>query len=212
VEGILNFSYRHGRKILILVAAIAHLAVIALVSFKLPSAAPVETESAEVFKMVDATEYTAPPRPKETPPPEETVTVPIQAQNAANVVETEKVVIESVNATAVTVAAPQVEEPIDFLPQYKISRIPVIPTEKVLSRIRYPDLAAKQGIEGVVYLELYIDKTGKIRNVIILKDPGYGFAEAALKALEGMTCQPAAANGEAVAVKFRYPVRFTLKR
>ena len=90
--------------------------------------------------------------------------------------------------------------------------VPVIPTEKVLSRIKYPELAAKQGIEGVVYLELYIDKTGRIRDAKVLKDPGFGFAEAALAALEGVSCQPAAANGEAVAVKFRYPVRFTLKK
>jgi protein TonB len=212
MDAVLDFGFRHGRKLLILVAAVAHLAVIALVSFKMPAAATADTEAAEVFKMVDAREYVPPPKIEELPPPEETVTVPVQSQAAATVVETEKMVVESPTAAAYVPVERPVEDPIDFLPQHKISRVPVIPTEKVLSRIKYPELAAKQGIEGVVYLELYIDKTGRIRNVVVLKDPGFGFAEAALEALEGLSCQPAAANGEAVAVKFRYPVRFTLKK
>ncbi|HOV14543.1 MAG TPA: energy transducer TonB, partial [Spirochaetota bacterium] len=104
------------------------------------------------------------------------------------------------------------EVEIDYLPQHKISDVPILPTDEIKSRMVYPPLANKQGIEGIVYLELYIDQFGNIKKIEVLKDPGYGFAEAALKALEGIKVKPAMSNGVPVAVKFRYPIRFTLKK
>lgn len=211
MDTLYQFGLRHGRKLLILVAALVHLAFILLVTFRLSPTQVAEREAAEVFKMVDVAEYAPPPsKAKEIIQPESTVNVAIQAPVASEVIETEKIVVETTGA--VTGNAGADAEVIDYVPQHKISRVPVIPAQKVLDRIQYPELAAKQGIEAVVYLELHIDRYGKIRNVIVLKDPGYGFAQAAIKALEGIVCQPAAANGEAVAVKFRYPVRFTLRR
>jgi protein TonB len=208
------FGVRHGRKVLILAAAGIHLAVLLLVTFRLSPTAVAEREVAEVFKMVDVAEYAPPPpsKPKEFVPPEATVSVAIQAPVASDVIETEKIVVETEGAVTRPIAAETAEEVIDYVPQHKISRVPVIPAQKILDRIQYPELAAKQGIEAVVYLELHIDRKGVIRNIIVLKDPGYGFAQAAIAALSGLICQPAAANGEAVAVKFRYPVRFTLRR
>jgi 4-diphosphocytidyl-2C-methyl-D-erythritol kinase len=91
-----------------------------------------------------------------------------------------------------------------------ISVVPEIPTKSILSKIEYPKMAMKQGIEGVVYLELFIDENGNIRQVNVLKDPGYGFAEAAIAALDGIICKPALMNDKPVAVRFRYPVRFVL--
>ena len=45
----------------------------------------------------------------------------------------------------------------------------------------------------------------------MLKDPGNGFAEAAIAALGDIFCVPAKIDGHPVAVRYRYPVRFTLK-
>jgi TonB family protein len=100
---------------------------------------------------------------------------------------------------------------IEYVPQFKITEVPVVPMKEVLSRIVYPPLAAKQGIEATVFLELLIDPTGTIRKVIVLKDPGFGFAEAAQSAMSGIVCTPAKIDGRSVAVRFRYPVRFKLK-
>jgi protein TonB len=212
MDQLYEFGIRHGRKVLILVAAAVHLAVLLLVTFRLSPTRTQEREAAEVFKMVDVAEYVPPPpKPREYVPPEATVNVAVQAPVAAEVIETERTVIES-DRPMTSAAGTELAEVIDYVPQHKVSRVPIIPAQRVLDRIQYPDLAAKQGIEAVVYLELHIDREGRIRNIVVLKDPGYGFAQAAVKALEGIVCQPAAANGEAVAVKFRYPVRFALKR
>jgi protein TonB len=99
----------------------------------------------------------------------------------------------------------------EYLPQFQITDVPVVPVKEILSRIVYPPLAAKQGIEATVFLELFIDKSGAIRRMTVLKDPGFGFAEAALSALSGIICSPAKIDGQSVAVRFRYPVRFKLK-
>ncbi len=115
-----------------------------------------------------------------------------------------------VPATAGTATAGAAAEP-DYLAQFKITEIPVIPVKDVLSKIVYPPLAAKQGIQSTVFLELFIDETGKVRKITVLKDPGNGFAEAAIAALGDIVCVPAKVDGHPVAVRYRYPVRFTLK-
>jgi protein TonB len=114
-------------------------------------------------------------------------------------------------SAAASAPAPSPAAEPDYLPQFKITDLPVLPVKELLARIEYPPLAAKQGIEATVYLELLIDETGKIRKITVLKDPGYGFAEVAVNALSGVTCVPAKVAGRAVAVRYRYPVRFALK-
>ena len=79
------------------------------------------------------------------------------------------------------------------------------------SRITYPPLAKRQGIEGLVVLRLYISSSGKIERIEVEEDPGYGLAEAAVRAFTGLQGKPAILEGKAVAVMLRYPVRFTLK-
>jgi len=171
-----------------------HAAIIYMFSIK-SDEAPVEIvdfREAEVFKLVDIQEFVPPP-----PETKEVVTVAKQPKASETITETHEEVREET-------------EEILYLPQHKISSVPVIPTREILSKIEYPPMALKQGIEAVVYLELFIDNKGTIRNIKILKDPGHGFAQAAVNAFSGITCIPAIANGKACAVKFRYPVKFTL--
>lgn len=183
---------RNGKTILILSITIAfHLLLLFFVTVN--TGEKEKREENTVFKMVDVEEYIPPP-----PKKEEVVTIQKQEGPTEEVVEVEVEVVE-------------VEGPVDpvYQPQHKISAPPIIPD--IRSKIVYPTMANKQRIEGVVILELFIDAFGKIRKIEILKDPGYGFAEAATIALEGVVCTPAEANGVPVAVRFRYPVRFKLK-
>jgi TonB family protein len=43
----------------------------------------------------------------------------------------------------------------------------------------YPRLAKENNVEGTVSLQLFIDETGVVRRVRVIKDPGFGTAEAA---------------------------------
>ena len=183
------------RPILFSLVIVIHLIVLICVRFSVKTVAPEEELNAEIFKLVDVEEFVPPPPP---PPVIEKKEVVInQVKSSENIQETEKEVVE-------------VQEEIEYVPQHKISVIPEIPTKAILSKIEYPKMAMKQGIEGVVYLELFIDENGNIRRINVLKDPGYGFAEAAIAALDGVTCKPALVNDKPVAVRFRYPVRFVL--
>ncbi|MBB5217861.1 TonB family protein [Treponema rectale] len=193
----LNFTsvFKYYRPFLFFIVFLLHALLIYSLNFK---DEPVVTDTeefvdAQVFKLVDVIEQ-LPPLPVE-----EKTYVEVTNQPAASekIIETE----EEVRI---------VQEEIDYLPQHKISSVPVIPSREVLSRIVYPPLALKQGIEGIVYLELYIDGEGVIRKINVLKDPGHGFAQSAVAALTGLTCIPANANGKNCAVRYRYPVKFTL--
>lgn len=176
-----------------------HIIVLVCVRFSVKEAALEEEIDAEIFKLVDVEEFVPPPPP---PPVIEKKEVVVNSVKASETIqETEKEVVE---------VEEEVSVEIEYVPQHKISVVPEIPTKAILSKIEYPKMAMKQGIEGVVYLELFIDEAGNIRKVNVLKDPGYGFAEAALAALDGITCKPALVNDRPVAVRFRYPIRFVL--
>lgn len=185
------------RKIVYVLTISLHLAAIFLISFNTQAAQ--EREDSSVFKVVDIDEYIPPPPPppkEEKVEEEEVVEVTQQDAVADDIITTDKEIKE-------------VE--IDYLPQHKISEVPVIPVAEIRSRIVYPPLALRQGIEGVVYLQLFIDQMGVIRQVDIIQDPGYGFGEAARNAILGTQCLPAKSNGVPVAVAFRFPLRFTLR-
>lgn len=185
------------RPLLFVLVLFLHVGVICFFNFsgKADSVETVDFREAEVFKLVDVQEYVKPaPKPVEK---KDVVKVSNQPKASEKILETKEEVVRE-------------EEQIEYLPQHKISTVPVIPGREVLSRIVYPPMALKQGIEAVVYLELFIDSKGQIKNIKVLKDPGHGFAQAALSALQGITCIPANANGKACAVRYRYPVKFTL--
>lgn len=108
---------------------------------------------------------------------------------------------------------PPVQAEETYLPQNQVSVMPFFNDRDIRSRLVYPPIALRSGIEGTVYLELYIDSDGNVRRVEILKeDPtGRGFGEAAANAFTGLRGKPAEANGKLVAVRYRYPVRFKMQ-
>ena len=182
-----------ARPLLFALVIAVHVIVLICVRFSISESVQEEEKNAEIFKLVDVEEFVPPP-----PPPviEKKEVLVNSVKSSENIQETEKEVVDV--------------EDIDYVPQHKITVVPEIPTKTILSKIEYPKMAMKQGIEGVVYLELFIDEKGNIRRINVLKDPGYGFAEAAVAALDGIICKPALVNDKPVAVRFRYPVRFVL--
>jgi len=77
----------------------------------------------------------------------------------------------------------------------------------------YPEMARRAGIEGVVWVKALVDKEGKVRDVIILKESGAnaGFEEAAIDAAMKTSWKPAISNGQPVAVWVSYKIDFIFK-
>jgi len=214
--------------------ALLHALAFALVKFQDPTRAPQPRGATGVFKLVDVRELGESAKPGEKTPRTEkrkeiersspeigegTITEGEPAANALDAATDDESGPKKTSDGQTTPSATDsgadggigaTSTDIEYLPQHLVSTVPVIPTEELLARISYPPRALRQGIEGVVILELFIDKSGAIRKVGVIKDPGYGFADAAVAAIRGLSCEPARANGLPVAVRFRYPVRFTV--
>lgn len=88
-----------------------------------------------------------------------------------------------------------------------LTRLPKIKNEV---RVEYPSEAKESGISGSVVLEVIIGKDGQVKAAKIVKGPGHGLDEAALKAITQFEFQPAFKDKEPVAVKIQYTYRFKL--
>jgi protein TonB len=186
-----------------LAAAGIHVLLLFFLAFRFDRALPEPEPPLTVMKLTDIRE--APP-----PPPE---ALPVrQSEGAAeNLIETEELPVPASVPGAVPTIRSAAEP--DYLPMHRISIPPSFLEEEIRRRLVYPSIAQRSSLEGMVYLELFVDPQGNVRRITILKEEpeGRGFGEAAVKAFQGLRGSPAEANGVPVAVRFRYPVRFRLR-
>ena len=120
--------------------------------------------------------------------------------------------IPSVDSAANTaIGAAQNEE--NFLTADKLSVLPEFDVNAILSDLVYPAIALRSGIEGRVILELFVDRTGTVQRVTVLREEpeGRGFGEAAVRAFTGRMGSPAIVNGEPVSARYRYPLSFRIR-
>ena len=79
-------------------------------------------------------------------------------------------------------------------------------------RPQYPEIAQEAGIEGVVVVQAFIDKKGRVKETLILKGgPNTGLEEAAMEAIRKTRFKPAKQRERAVGVWISIPVNFKLK-
>jgi protein TonB len=78
--------------------------------------------------------------------------------------------------------------------------------------IPYPPEAKKAEIEGSVVMEMIIDDEGRVRQVTVIRGPGYGLDEAAAEAMKKVRFRPGKIGEKNVPVKFRYTYTFKLER
>jgi protein TonB len=81
----------------------------------------------------------------------------------------------------------------------------------VYKTIAYPDIARKSGIEGKVYLLVYVNEKGSVDDVKVVKGIGAGCDEAAINAFKKANFSPGEDNGIPIKVKLTIPVTFKLK-
>jgi protein TonB len=202
------------RLIIFLTVAGIHAVFILFFVMRLKAASVIIEQPAMVMKLTDIQEEDPkPPLPPPPPPPEYT-------EPASNTVEAiAETIIETDEAPDQIVVsgiiAPQRMEYTqeDYLPMHRVSEPPVFSEQDLKDRIVYPPLALRAKIEGLVHLELFVDHHGQVQQIRILREnpENRGFGEAAIKAFQGLKGEPAQANGAAVAVRYRYPVRFAIR-
>lgn len=78
-------------------------------------------------------------------------------------------------------------------------------------KIKYPEVAMKAGIEGKVYVMAFINESGGVDDVKVIKGLGGGCDEAAVDAIKKAKFAPATNQGQPVKVKMSLPINFKLK-
>lgn len=81
----------------------------------------------------------------------------------------------------------------------------------IQSKIQYPEIAKRAGIEGKVYVLAFIDEGGNVTNAKVIRGIGAGCDEAALDAVKQAKFIPGAHNGKNVKVQVTIPIVFKLQ-
>lgn len=78
--------------------------------------------------------------------------------------------------------------------------------------IRYPSVAQRNGLEGLVVLAFVVNRKGEISDIQVLKKLGGGTEEEAIRVVKSMPkWKPGRNNGREVSVRYNLPVRFKMQ-
>jgi protein TonB len=95
-------------------------------------------------------------------------------------------------------------------PQSVCDEVASKPKPLVMNRPEYTEEARAAAIEGKVRVELTVDSSGAVTNVRVLESLGHGLDEAALRAVQAASFEPAQQCGEPVSATFVVSIRFSL--
>lgn len=98
-----------------------------------------------------------------------------------------------------------------YLPFAQVMPQPKGGLSEIYKNITYPDLAKRDGIEGKVYLLVYINENGNVDKVKVIKSLGGGCDEAAIKGIKSVKFTPAENKGVPVKVKLSLAITFKLQ-
>ena len=78
-------------------------------------------------------------------------------------------------------------------------------------KIKYPNIAKKMGMQGVVYIGFIVNSEGKVEDPKILKSVAKILDEEAIRVVEKeIEFEPGYQEGKAVPVRFVLPIKFKL--
>ncbi len=88
---------------------------------------------------------------------------------------------------------------------------PVGGIEGIYKKIEYPNVAKKAGIEGKVYVLVFINEGGEVDDVKVIKSLGGGCDEAVIDAVKASKFKPASNKGVPTKVKLSLAFTFKIK-
>ena len=81
----------------------------------------------------------------------------------------------------------------------------------IASRVRYPEVARRVGIQGTVYVEALVSELGTVERATVQKGIGGGCDEEALRVVYETKFKPGIQRDKAVKVRLTIPIRFRLQ-
>jgi len=79
------------------------------------------------------------------------------------------------------------------------------------SRIRYPEMARRAGIEGRVYVQFIVNERGEVEDPRVIRGIGGGCDEEAIRAVRQAQFRPGMQRGRPVRVQYSLPIVFRLQ-
>ncbi|MBE2280526.1 MAG: energy transducer TonB [Ignavibacteriaceae bacterium] len=102
------------------------------------------------------------------------------------------------------------EEPVYFVAVEDMPE-PIGGIGAIQSKIVYPEIAKRAGVEGRVYVLAFVDEQGDVTKAQVIKGIGAGCDEAALEAVKKTKFKPGKQRGKPVKVQVSIPVMFRLQ-
>lgn len=199
--------------------------LVVIVAFEMPNKGnhgiielTLENENITELIEIPPTEQTPPPPPqvkafevKEIPDEEE---VKDELEIELDVEVLEQSVIEDVVFEAQAPKEEEVEEVflvVEDQPEFP-GGMPAF-YEFVGERLKYPSQARRLGIEGKVYVQFVVDKTGDVTDIMLVRGIGAGCDEEAIRVM-GLVpnFKPGKQRGKAVKVRMIVPIYFKMFR
>lgn len=155
-------------------------------------------------------------RQENRPPPPPKPPIPIEAPSE-DVLEDIEISSTEIDFDAEIEAPPppKEEKKIEEEPTYFVAveemPEPVGGIQAIQSKIKYPEIAKRAGVEGKVYVLAFVDETGTVTDAKIIKGLGAGCDEEALNAVKQTKFKPGKQRGKPVKVQVSIPILFKLQ-
>lgn len=153
---------------------------------------------------------------EQAPPPPPKPPIPIEAptDDVLDDVEIESSELDE-NATVSAPPPPVVEkeeeaEPVFFVAVEEMPE-PIGGIAAIQSKIVYPEIAKRAGVQGRVFVKAYVDEHGNVTKVELIRGIGAGCDEAAMNAVKSVKFKPGKQRGKPVKVQVTVPVLFKLQ-
>ncbi len=102
------------------------------------------------------------------------------------------------------------QQPDPYVPFAEEMPQPVGGAPAIYKNIKYPNMAKQAGIQGKVYVLIYINERGGVDDVKIVKGIGGGCDEAAIAGVKETKFSPAKNGGKPVKAKLSMAIEFKL--
>lgn len=154
---------------------------------------------------------------EQAPPPPPKPPIPIEAptDDVLEDVEIESTELDEDAAVTAPPPPPPAEEEEDAEPVFFVAveqmPEPIGGIGAIQSKIVYPEIAKRAGVQGRVFVKAYVDEAGKVTKVELIRGIGAGCDEAAMKAVNSVMFSPGKQRGKPVKVQVTVPVLFKLQ-
>lgn len=154
---------------------------------------------------------------EQAPPPPPKPPIPIEAptDDVLEDVEIESTELDETATVAAPPPPPVVEEDEDAEPVFFVAveqmPEPIGGIGAIQSKIVYPEIAKRAGVQGRVFVKAYVDESGNVNKVELIRGIGAGCDEAAMDAVKSVMFKPGKQRGKPVKVQVTVPVLFKLQ-